>query len=165
MSVSPSPRSTSKTPSRDRSPDHALTAIALWRTAAGPRRDRPLFLSEVPAGFPSPAEDYVEATLDLSEHLIQNEEATFFVRVAGHSMREAGIHDGDLLVVNRAAEPDGGDVVVAALDGELTVKRYCLRDGQPYLVPEAKRHDPIAIQPGQDLVVWGVVQHVIHEVS
>lgn len=125
----------------------------------------PLFLSRVPAGFPSPADDYVEASLDLSEHLIRNEKATFFVRVAGDSMREAGIHDGDILVVDRSVEPEDESVVVAALDGELTVKRYEVRSGYPYLMPEADGYDPIPIRDGQELIVWGVVQHVVHEVS
>lgn len=127
--------------------------------------ERPLYLCRVEAGFPSPADDYVETSLDLREHLVGCEEATFFVRVAGDSMTEAGIHDGDILVVDRSVEPEGGDVVVAALDSELTVKRYEVRSGHPYLMPESEAHDPIAIEPGQELVVWGVVQHVIHEVS
>lgn len=145
--------------------DHLPTVTDIYQ--ARPTRSRPLalFLSRVPAGFPSPADDYVEQTLDLNEHLIRRETSTFFVRVAGHSMTDAGIHDDDILVVDRAAEPTDGAIVVAALDGELTVKRYCLREGDPYLVPENEAHAPISLQPGQDLVVWGVVQHVIHEVS
>ncbi|PSQ96819.1 MAG: umuD protein [Bacteroidetes bacterium SW_9_63_38] len=127
-------------------------------------RRHPVFLSRVPAGFPSPADDYVEQRLDLNEHLVQHESSTFFVRVAGRSMENAGIHDGDL-VVDRAVEPTDGSVVVAALDGELTVKRYQKHDGRPVLVPEHDEHAPIPVEPGQDLVVWGVVQHVVHEVS
>jgi DNA polymerase V len=107
----------------------------------------------------------VETSLDLSEHLMGKKEATFFVRVAGDSMTEAGIHDGDILVVDRSVEPEDGSVVVAALDGELTVKRYEMRSGYPYLMPEAAGYDPIPIRDGQELVVWGVVQHVVHEVS
>jgi DNA polymerase V len=147
--------------------DHALVETGVRRARPGesPRAERPLYLCRVEAGFPSPADDYVEASLDLSDHLVRNREATFFVRVAGDSMTEAGIHDGDLLVVDRSVEPEGGDVVVAALDGELTVKRYEVRSGQPYLMPESEAHAPIAIEPGQDLIVWGVAQHVIHEVS
>lgn len=80
-------------------------------------------------------------------------------------MTGAGIHDGDLLVVNRSARPTEGDVVIAILGGELTVKRYETRSGQPYLVPEAEGHDPIPVREGQELRVWGVAQHVIHEVS
>jgi DNA polymerase V len=145
--------------------DRSPTVTHVYR--ARPDRSRPLalFLSRVPAGFPSPADDYVEQTLDLNEHLIRRETSTFFVRVAGHSMTDAGIHDDDILVVDRAVEPTDRAIVVAALDGELTVKRYCVRDGDPYLVPENEDHTPIPVQPGQDLVVWGVVQHVIHEVS
>lgn len=142
-----------------------LVATDVYRARQRRLQPLPVYLSRVPAGFPSPADDYVERRLDLNEHLIQRESSTFFVRVAGHSMRGAGIHDGDLLVVDRAVEPTDGAIVVAALDGELTVKRYRQHDGKPYLVPENDRHAPISIQPGQDLVVWGVVQHVIHEVS
>jgi len=145
--------------------DRAPAVTDVYR--ARPGRSRPLvfFLSRVPAGFPSPADDYVEQTLDLNEHLIQRETSTYFVRVAGHSMTDAGIHDGDILVVDRAEEPTDGAIVVAALDGELTVKRYRAGDEYHYLVPESEAHTPIPIREEQDLVVWGVVQHVIHEVS
>jgi len=144
---------------------HGLIATAACRARKGEKRPRPLFQSRVPAGFPSPADDYVETSLDLSQKLIGKEEATFFVRVAGGSMIDAGIHDQDILVVDRSVEPENGSIVVAALDGELTVKRYEVQSGYPYLVPEAEEYDPIPIQDGQELVVWGVVQHVIHEVS
>ena len=106
----------------------------------------------------------METSLDLSRELIGKEEATFFVRVAGNFTTDVGIHDEDILVVDRSVEPENGSIVVAALDGELTVKRYEMRSGYPYLMPEAEEYDPIPIQDGQELVVWGVVQHVIHEV-
>ena len=143
----------------------SLVVTNTHRTQHTESRPRPVFLSRVPAGFPSPADDYVEQRLDLNEHLIQREASTFFVRVSGRSMEGAGIHDGDLLVVDRAVEPTDGAVVVAALDGELTVKRYRDRADGPSLVPEHEDHAPIPVAPGQDLVVWGVVRHVIHEVS
>ena len=150
-----------------KSSSHALVATGVRRArpSATVGAERPLYLCRVEAGFPSPADDYVETALDLTEHLVESEEATFFVRVAGDSMTEAGIHDGDLLVVDRSVEPESGDVVVAALDGELTVKRYEVRSGCPYLLPESEAHRPIPIEPGQELVVWGVVRHVVHEVS
>lgn len=153
--------------SRSASPgsSHALIATSVQKACQGPETSRPLYQSRVPAGFPSPADDYVETSLDLSEHLMGKKEATFFVRVAGDSMTEAGIHDGDILVVDRSVEPEDGSVVVAALDGELTVKRYEVRSGYPYLMPEAAEYDPIPIRDGQELVVWGVVRHVVHEVS
>lgn len=144
---------------------HALVASDIWKTSSSPGIGLPLYESRVPAGFPSPADDYIETSLDLSEHLVQKKEATFFVRVSGNSMTGVGIHDEDILVVDRSVEPQDGSVVVAALDGELTVKRYQLRSGHPYLMPESETHDPIPIRDGQELVVWGVVQHVIHEVS
>lgn len=142
-----------------------LCVVAKRRARGGSGLSFPLFLHAVPAGFPSPADDYVEKRLDINEALVNDEEATFFVRVAGDSMTGAGIHDGDILVVDRSVEPAEGDVVIAVLAGELTVKRYEVRSGQPYLVPEAETHDPIPVRKGQELRVWGVAQHVIHEVS
>ena len=129
-----------------------------------PRVARPLFLSRVPAGFPSPAEDYVECGLDLNEHLIAHREATFFVRVKGHSMTGAGIRDGDLLVVDRALEAGDGDIVVAVVDGELTVKRLWRRGGRVRLLAENPAFAPIELKDGQELAVWGVVTSVIHRV-
>lgn len=107
----------------------------------------------------------METTLDLNEEFISNETATFFLKVAGTSMTGIGIHDGDTIIVDRSIEPTNGDVVVAALDGELTVKRYEVYDGQPVLVPESADHDPIPIEEGQSFVVWGVVTRSIHDVS
>lgn len=130
-----------------------------------PRVARPLFLSRVPAGFPSPADDYVEGALDLNEHLIAHREATFFVRVKGHSMTGAGIRDGDLLVVDRSLEPASGDIVVAVVDGELTVKRLWRRAGRVRLLAEHPGFAPIEFREGQELTVWGVVTSVIHRIK
>ena len=143
-------------PNSSDSLSHSLIATAIRRVRKGVRRLRLLFQSRVPAGFPSPADDHVETSLDLSRELIGKEEATFFVRVAGNSMTDAGIHDENILVVERSVEPENGSIVVAALDGELTVKWYEMRSGYPYLMPEAEEYDPIPIQDGQELVVWGV---------
>ncbi|MCW5596598.1 MAG: translesion error-prone DNA polymerase V autoproteolytic subunit [Rhodocyclaceae bacterium] len=125
---------------------------------------RPLFLSRVPAGFPSPAEDYVEGSLDLNEHLIQHKEATFFVRVKGESMIGAGIQNGDLLVVDRALEAVDGNIVIAVVDGELTLKRLSRRNGQVRLLPENPCFHPIEFNDDQSLEIWGVVTNVIHRV-
>ncbi|WP_240332960.1 LexA family protein [Salinibacter ruber] len=151
-------------------PNHSSVQSDVVVTAARPARHtprlrQPFFLTRVEAGFPSPASDYVETELDLAEHLIEHEAATYYLRVSGTSMTRAGIHDGDILVVDRAVEPADGDVVVAALDAELTVKRLRTREGRAFLVPESQHHDPIPVRDGQELVVWGVVQHVVHEVS
>lgn len=124
----------------------------------------PLFASRVPAGFPSPADDYVDQRLDLNSHLVEHPAATFFTRVSGHSMRGAGIHDGDLLIVDRALEPQDGRIVIAAINGELTVKRLRLRKSGNWLVPEHPDYRPLKITEGLDCVIWGVVTRVIHAV-
>lgn len=122
----------------------------------------PLFGHKIAAGFPSPADDYVEDRIDLNQHLIRHKEATFFLRVQGDSMLGAGIHNGDLLVVDRALEPVDGKIVIAVLDGELTVKRLECRAGQIRLMPENPAFTPIVVNNEQDLVIWGVVTNVIH---
>lgn len=124
----------------------------------------PLFGAAVAAGFPSPADDYVEAALDLNQHLVKHPAATFFVRVRGQSMVGAGIHDGDLLVVDRSKEPKDGNVVIAALAGELTVKRLRRRNGQVFLHSENEAYAPIEVSPDAELRIWGVVIHAIHRV-
>jgi DNA polymerase V len=123
---------------------------------------RPLFLASVSAGFPSPAEDYIEGRLDLNRHLIKHPAATFFVRVAGDSMIDAGIHPGDILVVDRALEPQEASVVIAVVDGELTVKRMSRRQGRLYLVPDNELYRPLEIHEDMEFEVWGVVTAVIH---
>jgi DNA polymerase V len=123
---------------------------------------RPLFLASVSAGFPSPAEDYIEGRLDLNRHLIKHPAATFFVRVAGDSMLGAGIHPGDILVVDRALEPQDSSVVIAVIDGELTVKRISQRGGKLFLVPDNQAYEPLEIVEAMEFEVWGVVTSVIH---
>ena len=123
---------------------------------------RPLFLASVSAGFPSPAEDYIEGRLDLNRHLIKHPAATFFVRVAGDSMIDAGIHPGDILVVDRAVEPADGRVVIAVIDGELTVKRIAQRGGRLYLVADNSRYAPLEIIEEMEFEIWGVVTTVVH---
>lgn len=123
---------------------------------------RPLFLEAAPAGFPSPAGDYIESRLDLNELLVRHPSATFFVRVAGDSMNGAGIHDGDILVVDRSLEVKSGSVVVAAVNGELTVKRLVRRDGACMLMPENNAYACVDIPEGADVHIWGVATSVIH---
>jgi DNA polymerase V len=122
----------------------------------------PFYATAVQAGFPSPADDYLEGALDLNEHLIRRPAATFFLRVLGDSMTGAGIHSGDLLIVDRSMHPANGRIVIAVVDGELTVKRLSRRRGRVRLMPENPRYRPIDIRDGQDLQIWGVVLHVIH---
>ncbi len=125
-------------------------------------QELPVFIARIAAGFPSPAADYEEGKLDLNKHLIKNPAATFFVRVTGDSMVGAGIHDGDLLIVDRAKEPKNGSVIIAVLDGQLTVKRLRIRRGKFSLEPENDNYPVQPITQGMEFEVWGVVTNVIH---
>lgn len=123
----------------------------------------PWFSYRVPAGFPSPAEDYAEGKLDLNQYIVEHEAATFYVRVQGHSMVDAGILDGDVIAVDRAIEPRHGDVVLAVIDGELTVKEFWKKKGQVRLLPRNPDFEPIELQDGQELTIWGVVTGVVRK--
>jgi DNA polymerase V len=122
----------------------------------------PLYGSNVAAGFPSPADDYLEGTLDLNEHLIAHPSATFFVRSSGYSMVNAGIYPGDILIVDRSLEASHNKVVIVALNNELTVKRLYKKDNIVRLMPENDEYPIIDIPEGSDLHIWGVVTNVIH---
>lgn len=125
----------------------------------------PLLGSHLPAGFASPADDYLEGYLDLNQYLIRHQAATYFARVRGDSMLEAGIQDGDLLVIDRALTPASGQVVVAVVEGEFTVKRLRLLQGQVWLEPANAKYQPTQIKPEMSFAVRGVVTHVIHSMA
>ncbi|HAT7003349.1 TPA: translesion error-prone DNA polymerase V autoproteolytic subunit [Legionella pneumophila] len=124
----------------------------------------PLYTSSVRAGFPSPGDDYIESMLDLNEYLIKHPASTFFVRASGESMINAGIYSGDILIVDRGIEATHGKIVIVALNGELTVKRLSRQHGQVKLLAENPDFPPIDITEEYDMVIWGVVTHVIHTV-
>lgn len=134
----------------------------VFRASANPSDTRvPLYAAHVPAGFPSPADDYLEASLNLNDHLIRHPESTFFVKVSGESMSGAGIFDGDMLVVDRLLTPVHRDVVIAVVAGELTVKRLELRADGVWLVPEHPDYRPLRANPDAGFEVWGVVTAVV----
>jgi DNA polymerase V len=122
----------------------------------------PLYTCPVSAGFPSPADEYIEGKLDLNRYLVHHPTATFFVRVAGNSMTGAGIHEGDLLIVDRSLEPRNGRVIIAVINGELLVKRLKIEGKQPYLIAEHQDYPPLAITEAMEFQIWGVVTNVIH---
>ena len=124
----------------------------------------PLYSCSVQAGFPSPADDHMAAELDLNQHLIKHPAATFLVRAAGDSMIGAGIHPNDILIVDRGIEAENGRIVIAAIDGSLTVKRLSKSAKGTLLVPENENYEPMRIGEGSDVVIWGVVTFVIHSV-
>ncbi|OGU57666.1 MAG: peptidase S24 [Ignavibacteria bacterium GWF2_33_9] len=124
--------------------------------------DLPLFLESVSAGFPSPADDYLEGKLDLNDFLISNPAATFLVRVTGDSMIDSGIYSGDLLIVDRSIHPKDSNIVIAVINGELTVKRLRYTKNKLYLYPENQNYEPIEITQEMNFEVWGVVKTVVH---
>src|SRR6056300_150258 len=124
----------------------------------------PIYSNKVPAGFPSPADDHIEGKLDLNTHLIKHPSATFFVKATGDSMIGAGIHEGDILVVDRSLEPRNGKIIIAAVDGSLTVKRLVKNGKSTMLSPENNKYEPIKLTENNDIIIWGVVTNVIHKV-
>ena len=122
----------------------------------------PLMNSAVAAGFPSPAEDHLDLPIDLNKYLVKNPAATFYVRVDGDSMDEAGIHQGDLLIVDRSESHGTGSVVLAVLNGEFTVKKLIKKGNELYLESSNSAYAPIKIEIETDFKVWGVVTYVIH---
>ncbi len=146
--------------------EEGVRAVQPRRVSAGQNRVHiPLLGANVPAGFPSPADDYVEDVLDFNAHLIRqgHEAATFVVRASGWSMIGAGIHDGDELVVDRAIEAKDGMVVVAAVNGELIVKRLRVQGGRIVLVSENPHYPERVVAEGEQLEIWGVATRVLHK--
>ncbi len=122
----------------------------------------PLFTSKVSAGLPATIDDHIETHIDLHQLLIKNTGTTFLVRVSGHSMIDAGIHEKDLLIVDRKISPTNGKIVIATIDGQLTVKRLYQKNNQLYLMPENKKFKPIPITEENHMMILGVVTNVIH---
>ena len=118
----------------------------------------------VSAGFPSPAMDFMETAIDLNKALSENPLATFYVKVDGNSMIDAGINDKDVLVVDRSLEPQNNKIAVCFIDGEFTVKRIQLKKNELWLMPENPKYNPIKINEENQLIVWGIVNYVIKKV-
>ena len=165
MDLSLSPGSTSGDGAAGPSvPPGALVVTEVILADDLPRGPRlPLFLETVPAGFPSPADDYIEDRLDLHELTGAGSPSCFFLRVAGESMVGAGIYDGDIVVVDRALRPVSGSVVVASIDGDLTLKRFVQRKGRVMLLAANPDYPAIELRGEQELIVWGVVSHSLRD--
>lgn len=131
---------------------HALTETLL---------ELPLGHDCISAGFPSPAQDFAEASIDLNRELIRNPSSTFFGRVKGDSMRDAGISDGDLLVIDKSIRPADGMIAVCFIDGEFTVKRIRSDKDCCWLLPANEAYRPIRVDSGNHFLIWGIVIHVI----
>ena len=147
-----------------RIPLSRITEVLSFLAQDGQATELPLYSSTVRAGFPSPADDYIECKLDLNTHLIKHPAATFFVKASGDSMKNAGIQSGDMLIVDRSLEATHGKIIIAAIHGELTVKRLSRQHNKIQLIAENQAYDPIDITDEHEIVIWGVVTHVIHQV-
>ncbi len=123
--------------------------------------DLPIITEGISAGFPSPALDFVDLTIDLNKHLIKHPSATFYGRVKGSSLKNAGIDDGDLLIIDRSLEPTNGKIAICYIDGEFTAKRISVKKNELWLMPENDSYKPIKIEKENDFLIWGIVTHVI----
>src|SRR5215475_231407 len=152
-------------PDRGRTEGRSAMAVPVVSYAARPPSggtlELPFSLACVPAGFPSPAEEYLENSLDIARYLVKRPKATFFMRVAGDSMVGAGIHDGDMIVIDRADQVKDGSIVVARLNDEFVVKRFRLIDGRPWLYPAKVAYEPIEVMEDTDFEIWGRVTFAI----
>ena len=122
------------------------------------------YLNSVCAGFPSPASDYLEGEIDLNRYLINNPLATFIVKSQGNCMLQAGIHSGDLLIVDRCIKPKNNSVVIASINGDLTVKRIKISGKKYFLTSDNKNYEDLKINNESDIFIWGIVTKVIHNV-
>ena len=121
----------------------------------------PFIIDGVSAGFPSPAADFMETNIDLNKELSENQLATFYIKVKGNSMIDAGINDKDVLVVDRSLEPQNNKIAICFIDGEFTVKRILVEKECLYLMPENPNYSPIKVTEENQLVIWGIVTYVI----
>jgi len=115
----------------------------------------------ISAGFPSPADDFKEIRISLDKELVKNQESTFYARVSGDSMIEAGLDDGDLIVIDRSLNPENGKIAVCFIDGEFTVKRIKKEKNKLFLMPQNKKYKHIEIKESNQLIIWGIVEYVI----
>ena len=125
----------------------------------------PLLAGLVSAGFPSPADDYTEESIDLNEHLITNPFSTFFLRVKGDSMINSGIYDKDLIIVDKSLTPKPGNIVIAMIEGEFTVKRFSIKNNKLYLKAENHNYPDFNFEDHNDIQIWGVVTYSIHNLT
>lgn len=143
---------------------HTGNVIDLFSADTETVLELPLVSQGISAGFPSPALDFIDLSIDLNKHLIKHPSATFFGRVKGDSLKNAGISNGDLLVIDKSLEPVNGKIAVCFIDGEFTAKRIRISKNEILLMPENENYQPIRVTEENDFIIWGVVTHVIKNV-
>lgn len=140
---------------------HASNLLDIYSALTETALNLPLVNNGISAGFPSPALDFVDLTIDLNLHLIKHPSSTFYGLVKGHSMKNIGINDGDLLVIDKSIEPIDNKIAVCYIDGEFTLKRIKLEKNQCWLIPENENYKTIKVTEENDFLIWGIVTYVI----
>ena len=135
--------------------------VRIAKSAVDTQMDLPLAENGIVAGFPSPADDFFEVSIDLNKELIKHPSATFYGRVEGDSMRDEGIEDGDLLVIDRSLEPSDGKIAVCFIDGEFTVKKIKIEKDAVWLMPANPDYKPVKVTAENEFIIWGIVTYVI----
>ena len=143
---------------------HTGNVIDIYSALTETELEIPMIPGGISAGFPSPALDFIDLTIDLNKHLIKHPSATFYGRVKGESMKDAGIFDNDLLIIDKSLEPVNGKIAVCYIDGEFTLKRIKLENKEVWLMPANTEYKPIKIEEYNNLIIWGIVTHVIKSV-
>ena len=140
---------------------HTSSTMDIYSALTETELELPLVSEGISAGFPSPALDFVDLTIDLNKHLIKHPSSTFYGRVKGQSMKDEGINDGDLLVIDKSLDPIDGKIAVCYIDGEFTIKRIILSKNICWLMPANENYKPIKVTDDNDFLIWGIVTHVI----
>ncbi len=143
---------------------HKAQTLEIYSAETATELELPFVESGISAGFPSPADDFLDISIDLNKALIRNPSATFYGRVKGDSMIGAGLNDGDLLIIDKSLEPADGKIAVCFIDGEFTVKRILIKSDVIWLIAENKKYTPIKVTPDNDFIIWGIVTTVIKSV-
>jgi DNA polymerase V len=140
---------------------HNTTTLEFFVPDYSSKLELPFVDVGISAGFPSPADDFIELSIDLNKHLIKHKDTTFFAKVKGHSMKDAGIFDGDLLVIDKSLEPQDGKIAICQIDGQFTVKRIKKEQDIVWLIAENEDYKPIKVTLDNELMIWGIVIHCI----
>ncbi|MFH2012331.1 MAG: translesion error-prone DNA polymerase V autoproteolytic subunit [Pseudomonadota bacterium] len=140
---------------------HSSKILDIYSASSETELALPIIPGGISAGFPSPALDFIDLSIDLNKHLIKHPAATFYGLVKGFSMQDAGIGNGDLLVIDKSIEPADGKIAVCYIDGEFTIKRIKIEKNTCWLLPANEDYNPIKVTPENDFLVWGIVTHVI----
>ena len=135
--------------------------VEVFSSSTDSEQDIPLISSNIQAGFPSPALDFVDLSIDLNRYVVKHPSSTFYGRVQGDSMRDAGIGDGDLLVIDKGIEPSDGKIAICFIDGEFTLKRIKIEKDICWLVPANENYKPIKVSPENNFLIWGIVTFTI----